>query len=711
MVTKLQDPWQDLPGFGSHHVVRKLKEKMKRFPRRKRGRRQAAGNVVSIESLERRELLTGVAQHGQNLQSGDDVVLSEDFENLDEGCWDDHLESNSGYNVPGCDGFVNIGDGQNLQLVETADARSGSKALQVTYEVDEDQSQAVYRFEGTDYVRTTQHMRFNDSFDFGFGQKIHRIFSVDENEDVNFDIVVIAWGKALDGKADTDLSGVNGETRSISINYNGGKAALEWGAAWKDGFIFERETWHKITSEVQLNTVGVADGWVRLFVDDVLVAEKYDLEIRDSADHKINQALFGGWYSNSAAGQNPQRDPASPTSLLIDDISVATTPNESKPLGNPTILTPAGNQTTSPEVSWFPVEGANEYEVRLTNLDTSVVVLDEITTQTSLAPPSELADGAWQVQVRARNSDSVSEWTSSRFDIQTSPDQEPSFLEIDGNKLIVRGSNSSDVITTAESADSLSVTVNGRTETLPARGIDSIIVWSLDGADEVTRTGDTSRKAVIYAGPGDDTILGGTGSDVVRAGSGADVIEGLGGDDVIRAGSGDDSIFGGTGDDTLNGGSGSDSLYGEDGNDLLRGHNGRDHLFGGFGDDELDGGRGDDLINGETGSDRLTGDVGRNLLIGGDDSDWIDATSGDDLVVSGLTTAEPDQLTRIASQWGSRQDYDSRIERINGITASPFQGDSSVNELLSSDSDIDWFFASTVDSISGRTMAEELDLL
>ena len=90
-----------------------------------------------------------------------------------------------------------------------------------------------------------------------------------------------------------------------------------------------RGVWHEFKTEVQLNTPGQANGSVRLYLNGILVAEKTGIQILDKAQHHINNVMFGGWYSNSAAGQNPAPSPATPTSLLIDDVRIETTQSSS----------------------------------------------------------------------------------------------------------------------------------------------------------------------------------------------------------------------------------------------------------------------------------------------------------------------------------------------------------------------------------------------
>jgi Ca2+-binding RTX toxin-like protein len=87
------------------------------------------------------------------------------------------------------------------------------------------------------------------------------------------------------------------------------------------------------------------------------------------------------------------------------------------------------------------------------------------------------------------------------------------------------------------------------------------------------------HDVLVATGPGNDQILlndsgndlvyAGAGNDVVVGGNGADTIYGQGGNDLLIAGRGGGQVFGGDGNDTLSGSSGNDSLYGGNGNDLL----------------------------------------------------------------------------------------------------------------------------------------------
>jgi Ca2+-binding RTX toxin-like protein len=105
------------------------------------------------------------------------------------------------------------------------------------------------------------------------------------------------------------------------------------------------------------------------------------------------------------------------------------------------------------------------------------------------------------------------------------------------------------------------------------------------------------------------------------------------GEDHVLGGSHHDRIDGGDGNDTLDGGSGNDDVSGGNGDDLLKGGSGKDVLTGGAGDDTLTGGSGNDIFVfafGD-GTDTVTDfRPGSDLigLEGGLSVDYLDLTPG-----------------------------------------------------------------------------------
>lgn len=98
------------------------------------------------------------------------------------------------------------------------------------------------------------------------------------------------------------------------------------------------------------------------------------------------------------------------------------------------------------------------------------------------------------------------------------------------------------------------------------------------GAGDDQLSNDTRIRSRIFAGLGDDFILGGRNKDVVYGGDG---------DDVIVTGKGNDVVFAGAGNDYVDGGRGHDIIFGGEGDDTLIGGRGFDFIVGGPGDDTV----------------------------------------------------------------------------------------------------------------------------
>lgn len=135
-----------------------------------------------------------------------------------------------------------------------------------------------------------------------------------------------------------------------------------------------------------------------------------------------------------------------------------------------------------------------------------------------------------------------------------------------------------------------------------------------------------SQPVAVFAGAGNDTVIGSDQGDTIDSGTGIDSIVGNKGADFItlrgstgtiaKGGKGNDQIFvysnegvvveGNEDNDFINGGNGNDSLYGGTGND---------QLYGGKGNDQLHGGAGNDILAGGDGHDSLWGDAGDDSII------------------------------------------------------------------------------------------------
>jgi len=111
------------------------------------------------------------------------------------------------------------------------------------------------------------------------------------------------------------------------------------------------------------------------------------------------------------------------------------------------------------------------------------------------------------------------------------------------------------------------------------------------------------------------------------------------GNDRMQAASADLNIlYAGAGNDQLVGSAGRDLMYGEYGNDRLEGHGGNDRLWAGSGNDQLLGDTGSDQLFGMSGNDQLDGGAGDDFLDGGTGSDTLQGGAGSDIFSWGFFT-------------------------------------------------------------------------
>jgi len=188
---------------------------------------------------------------------------------------------------------------------------------------------------------------------------------------------------------------------------------------------------------------------------------------------------------------------------------------------------------------------------------------------------------------------------------------------------------------------------NHRTaSSVQAKQVNKIEVRARNGDDFVQVTTTLGRgqrvnvpPTYVYAGAGNDTILGGAGNDYLQGDNGNDIIDGGAGSDRLLGGNGNDTLAGGGGNDTLHGGAGNDVLLGSVGHDTLLGQNGNDQLRGGDGNDTLDGGNGRNTLTGENGNDTLISRSRTDTLNGGSGRNTIRKTYP--TATTSTTTSKP----------------------------------------------------------------------
>jgi hypothetical protein len=230
----------------------------------------------------------------------------DDLEQEDQECWSMRAPS-------GCNGWLSIRNA-GISLAAGEPSFSGRKALKIVFAANEDYAGTV-REVSSRHVFTRFYDYYAEGFDFAAGMKIHRLSSYDPVRQVNnFDIILYSQGAGgPDYCGPTDMQYLN-------MAYNGGP--VDWGLVG-GRLRMERGRWYSIETEVKLNTPGRQDGEIRIWVDGRLHAEKRGMDIAGKVEAPINRVMFGGWYSNSAAGKNPCPDPVRPSIRYLDDPAVS----------------------------------------------------------------------------------------------------------------------------------------------------------------------------------------------------------------------------------------------------------------------------------------------------------------------------------------------------------------------------------------------------
>lgn len=235
-------------------------------------------------------------------------IMNLDLEKENPNCW--NTRNNHGWTRTACNEFRSIGLWAG-KLAAGEKHFSGQKAIKLTYIKNEEQGGGEIEVE-SDHIFTRFYDYYEKGFDFAQGQKIHRIRSHNTALQANnFDIILYTHSKpTASGQCG------NNPMQAINIQKNAG--------AWWDGenISFEPGNWYRVETEIKLNTPGKKDGIARVWVDDKLMLERKDLDIRGNSTAKMNRVLFGGWYSNGAKN-NPCKDPSSTSIRYIDNVAIS----------------------------------------------------------------------------------------------------------------------------------------------------------------------------------------------------------------------------------------------------------------------------------------------------------------------------------------------------------------------------------------------------
>lgn len=247
--------------------------------------------------------------------TGDPIMWRSDLEDQTSTCWGPR--NSSGYVTTACGEWGGIGSA-NAKLVENGVRRSGAKSMGFTFVKNEDVAGASL-YLSANVVNVRAYYNFASGFDFGQGVKIARVQAFNEATQLN-DIDVVATVRSRGGINQCGVTDMN----DMGLFFNGRPVGFDWGNITVP-IAFQRNKWYAIEYQVFLNTPGVANGWVKIWVDGVLKASKTGINIRGNGGStvKLNRIRVGGWYSNSANG-NTCSAPAQPSTMYVDDVAVGT---------------------------------------------------------------------------------------------------------------------------------------------------------------------------------------------------------------------------------------------------------------------------------------------------------------------------------------------------------------------------------------------------
>ena len=241
------------------------------------------------------------------------LLFESDLDSEDASCWEDR--NTSGYARSACGPWGGIGSAGSK--LAAGRGRNGSSALEVTFRKNEEVGGASLAL-SADVVNVRAYYNFSEGFDFGQGVKIGRVSSFNDATQANdVDIVMTVRSRGKVNQCGlTDMA-------DLGLFFNGKPVGYDWGNV-ASATPFQRGRWYAVEYQVKLNTPGMKDGSVKLWVDGNLVASKEALNIRGNggSNVKLNRLRIGGWYSNGANGNSGCASPSQASTMHIDDVAV-----------------------------------------------------------------------------------------------------------------------------------------------------------------------------------------------------------------------------------------------------------------------------------------------------------------------------------------------------------------------------------------------------
>lgn len=187
----------------------------------------------------------------------------------------------------------------------------------------------------------------------------------------------------------------------------------------------------------------------------------------------------------------------------------------------------------------------------------------------------------------------------------------------------------------------LDVKVNGESYEVRLAEGQELTLRTGEGNDVIEVAPNVRVNIVINGGDGDNRIaLSGSGDSRIETGAGSDVID-------LSASSGRNDVFAGAGDDKILGGSGVNVLYAGDGNDSISAGPGTNYVEGGAGNDEIFGGGKSDILSGGVGDDTIRVGEGKSTVYAGAGNDRVEGATAD-------TTVYAEAIDQVSAASGAR---------------------------------------------------------
>ena len=242
-----------------------------------------------------------------------DEIYRNDFEAEDPSCW---ATRPSG----GCNGakvYQLPNDNSGIVAIASNEhQRSGQKSLRLTFSQEGNEGGGLINPNATHLFHRYYDYYQASDFDFGAGMKIAR-YSGHAGGSNQYDIILVSRGEPT---AAGDYCFTN-SMKSMYIQRNPG---VTFGNLFPN-VSFPRGQWISVETEIKLNTPGLSDGEVRVYVDGQPKIEATGLNsVRDADDTMpINSLLMGGWYSNRANTPGTCWNPSPVSKRYIDDVIVS----------------------------------------------------------------------------------------------------------------------------------------------------------------------------------------------------------------------------------------------------------------------------------------------------------------------------------------------------------------------------------------------------